>query len=190
MKIYTVSTFKDAKSIRPRLASSYLAINHPKNIWHDHKGYCRLQRSLRHQLTKFWNAEKIMFTHSFNGELCLLNIWSDLSNCPWRCISCHTPLYWNRSLCHRCVTNRVWKKKREAASRRSIFKQLEIFDDDYEMAYRAVKLMPDKGRVVVFHNRCTELEDCSHISQSLRRRGMRGFFCFSDKNITQITKKI
>ena len=184
----TVATKKDMKKLYPRLASDYLTIIHPEDVWHSNGGYCRLQRSLRHQLITAWNATKVMFTHSDKSGIPLLNVWINHGDCPWRCLSCNKPLYWNRSLCRSCVMHRAWNKKREYAVSLTIFKSMDV-DDDYEMAYRATKSLPFKTKLVFTHINCSSPDDCHHLSQALRRRGLRNLYCFPEGNITQIIRK-
>lgn len=189
MKTSTVHSKKDVKKLYPRLASDFLAIEHPEETWHTSKGYCRLQRSLRHQLVSSWNADKVMFTHSAQQGTSLLNVWIIHGDCPWRCISCNEPLYWNRSLCRSCTMQKSWDKKKEYADSLPIFKSITIPDDYYEMAYRAAKSLPSKGKLILLHEGCSSDEDCRHISQAVRRRGLRDLYCFPTGQSTLIIRK-
>ena len=177
------------KKLYPRLASDFLAIEHPEETWHTSKGYCRLQRSLRHQLVSSWNADKVMFTHSAQQGTSLLNVWIIHGDCPWRCISCNEPLYWNRSLCRSCTMQKAWDKKRGYADSLPIFRTVTISESQYEMAYRAAKAVPNKEKLVLLHEACSSAIDCSHISQAIRRRGLRNLYCFSTGHITHIIRK-
>jgi len=188
MREATVATKKDMKKLYPRLASDYLTIVHPEEVWHSNAGYCRLQRSLRHQLITAWNANKVMFTHSDKSGTPLLNVWISHGDCPWRCLSCHEPLYWNRSFCRSCVMQKAWDRKREYASSLPTFKHMSV-SNDYEMAYRATKSLPLKTKLVFIHTSCSSSDACHHLSQALRRRGLRDLYCFSEGNITQIIRK-
>ena len=64
-----------------------------------------------------------------------------------------------------------------------------LTDDYYEMAYRAAKSLPSKGKLILLHEGCSSEDDCQHISQAIRRRGLRDLYCFPTGQSTLIIRK-
>ena len=180
----------DLKKLRPHFANGFVSVEHRLDSWHRHDGRCSLERSIRHHLQTAWKTPKVMCTHSRERTgKSLLHVWLDLSNCKWRCISCEKPLYWNRSLCHSCSAQRMWNKKKTKVQQMPVDKHLQAVEGDYEMVYRAVRMLNPTTKVMVSHLDCYRNQDCGHISAALRRRGLKGIYTFSTGNVTMISHK-
>jgi len=180
----------DLKKLHPHFARGFVSVEHDLDFWHKPNGRCSLERSIRNYLHNSWNTSKVMCTHGteLTGKS-LLHVWLDLSNCKWRCISCNSPLYWNRSVCHSCTAQRVWDGKKHKVQRMPISRHLQVLEGDYEMVYRSVKMLNKKEKVLVSHLDCRRRQECKHVSAALRRRGLRGLYTFSSGNITMVSHK-
>ena len=180
----------DLKKLRPHFASGFVSVEHELDQWHKHDGRCSLERSIRHHLQSSWNSPKVMVTHSRERTgKSLLHVWIDLSNCKWHCISCHKPLYWNRSTCHSCTAQKVWDEKKNIVQRLPVDRHLQVLEGDYEMVYRAVRMLDSRKKVLVSHLDCHRHQDCGNTSAALRRRGLKGIYTFSLGNVTMISQK-
>ena len=180
----------DLKKLRPYFANGCVSVEHQLDQWHKHDGRCSLERSIRYYLKNSWDSPKVMVTHSRErtGKV-LLHVWLDLSNCKWRCISCNKPLYWNRSVCHSCVTQRFWDKKKYKVQQMPVERHLQVLEGDYELVYRSVRMLDSDKKILVSHLDCYHNKDCGHASAALRRRGLKGIYTFSIGNVTMISKK-
>lgn len=145
---------------------------HNKSDWHVSRGphsrftQCRIMTRIRSRLRRWGEAECITYHDNLN------QLWVTLRLPPRYCRVCNKLIKIDRQECLSCMYKRLY-------SQRPFYddytvREISVLTCDFEYAYRMVKELAKKEKLLVHHLDCSTPYKCHHFKSMLEREKQRG----------------